>query len=103
MENEKKFLFVQFYRYVSEVQVRIIKIDDFGANTVYKTMNFQNIQKKVGIIFLTIIWDFQNDIKHYSQSKTLDFIKVLRNKIKNGQKGPKNHVFSGGTGKNGPK
>jgi len=49
---------------------------------------------------LTIIWDFQNDIKHYSQSKTLDFIKVLRNKIKNGQKIT---FFSGGTGKNGPK
>ena len=36
--------FVQFYRYVSEVQVRIKKIDDFGAKTAYKTMNLQNIQ-----------------------------------------------------------
>ena len=34
------FFFVQFSGYVSEVQVRINKIDDFGG----KTMNFQNIQ-----------------------------------------------------------
>jgi len=27
-----------------EVQVRFNQIDDFGAKTAYKTMNFQNIQ-----------------------------------------------------------
>ena len=48
---KKKICFVQFSGYVSEVQVRIIKIDDFGANTVYKTMNFQNIQNKLVLSF----------------------------------------------------
>ena len=48
-----------------------------------------------------IIWDFQNDIKQYSQSKILDFIKALKKKINKDQKWLKNHAFSGGTGKNG--
>ena len=37
--------------YVSELQVRINKIDDFGAKTAYKTMIFQNIQHKLVLSF----------------------------------------------------
>ena len=48
---KKKICFVQFSGYVSELQVRINKIDDFGAKTAYKTMNFQNIQKKLVLSF----------------------------------------------------
>jgi len=36
--------FFQFSGYVSELQVRINKIDDFGAITAYETTIFQNIQ-----------------------------------------------------------
>ena len=43
--------FVQFSGYVSEVQVRINKIDDFCDKTAYKTMNFQNIQYKLFLSF----------------------------------------------------
>ena len=34
----KIIFFVQFSGYVNEIQVRINKIDDFGAKTGYKTI-----------------------------------------------------------------
>ena len=47
----KIIFFVQFSGYVRELQVRINKIDDFGAKTAYKTMIFQNIQYKLVLSF----------------------------------------------------
>ena len=43
-KNEFLVFFFHFQGYASKVQVRINKIDDLGAKTAFKTMNFQNIQ-----------------------------------------------------------
>ena len=50
--------------------MHINKIDDLGAKTAHKTMNFQNIQYYLVLSFRPLSGISKNDIKHYSQSKT---------------------------------
>jgi len=47
MKTKINFLFSSQGMLVSQLQVRINKIDDFGAKTAYKTMIFQSIQYKL--------------------------------------------------------
>ena len=51
-DSQKNLIFLgQLPGYVSELQVHINKIDDFGAITAYKTMIFQNIQYNLVLSF----------------------------------------------------
>ena len=87
------FCFVQLSGYDSEVQVRLNKIDDFGAITAYKTMIFK-IFSVSWVYLLDHYLGFPKWYKTLFSVKNFGFYKSLRNKINKVQKLPKNHVLT---------